>query len=219
MHLSAFIQISVSLYSLRFSTAPSNQIAQLVLLPTAHLSAMAEELITRRKATNMSFSPVTEVDAALLSFLGCVFHHRQIKKNYTGQRMSKMINALPWSMITPIFQESRLAQGFSCSAGSALPFEEPIRSLARGSLCPDPSHHCMCHMLSAHTQPSCWSQKARKQEKSLEHFLTKEKIRENILLKNTRSNGEGSPFIFHALGWFYYTAKPFYWISIVIMAG
>jgi len=55
----------VFLYFLWCSTAPGNQIAQLILLPTAQLSAIAEELITRRKATNMSFSPVTEMDTAL----------------------------------------------------------------------------------------------------------------------------------------------------------
>lgn len=146
--------------------------------------------------------------------------------------MSKMINALPQSMITPIFQKSRLAQGFNCSAGSPLPFEEPIHFLAWGSMCPDPSHHSMCHMLSAHAQPSCWSQEAfpkesfirvgtfavKRKEKKFRAFPNKRENKGKHSVEKYQVKWRGSPFIFHALGWFYDTAKPFYWISIVIMA-
>lgn len=193
----------MSFYSLQCLTAPSNKAAQVITLlapPAQHLLLLAEEPITGRKTTNPWFTPATRKDTASYSSTGSFSHCRQIKKNKTGQTTSKMISALPTSMITTIFQKSRLPQGFNCSVVKPLPFKDPIYFLAQASMCPDPQPLFATHVFCL--QAGCWSQEAFPRESFVrtskfvvksffwEHFLTKEKIKENILLKNTRSVGE-----------------------------
>lgn len=143
--------------------------------------------------------------------------------------MSKMINALPRSMITPIFQKSRLAQGFNCSQDHPCPLKNQFISLQKPQRAL--THHttacatCFLHTHSLHAE----AKKVFPKESFIRvsTFAVKKKFR---AFPNERENKgkhsvekyqvkwRGSPFIFHALGWFYYTVKPFYWISIIIMA-
>lgn len=53
-----------------FPSVPSNQIAQLILLSTAQLSAIAEELITRRKANKHVFFPRDRNGYSFIELLG-----------------------------------------------------------------------------------------------------------------------------------------------------
>lgn len=130
-----------------------------------------------------------------------------------GQSISKMINVLPTSVRAPIFQKSGLPQGFDCSAVSPLPFKDPIHALAQASACPV---FAISVVLASETKRSLsqagfcqrgciWCKKfcsralSDKREHKGKHFVEKYQVCLG-----------GSPFIFHALGWFYYCVKPFY---------
>lgn len=130
-------------------------------------------------------------------------------------------NDLPITWRTPVFQKSRLPRGFDCSAVSPLPFKDAIHTLAEASTFPvfaisvvldtetkrSLSQGGFCQSGCIWREKFCSRALSDKREHKEKHFVEKYQV-----------CWGGSPFIFHPLGWFYYSVKAFYWISVVMMA-